>query len=198
MMKRHRLVSILLLMAVCLASCATSLAEMDVYANPTNGYQISYPANWTILNRETIDAIMKLVMGGHIPGIDGSVLEQYSAQIQQMDAVMFITPSGDMSAIIYEDAHIPLMSTLLKTMVCPQVIAQYRLMFDEIEVLDPGSILQIGDNEFVFLSMVVSPMGEKTQIDLYLYSQGKVVYTMAFSAEDPNTKDILASFVPGK
>jgi len=197
MMKKNRLMLVTLAAALCLFSWSSALAEMEVYVNPSNGYQISYPSDWTILNRETIDMLLGLAVDGNIPGIDGAVLGQYAAQIEQLDVVMFITPSGDTPTIGYEDAGIPLSPNLIQTLVCPQMIAQYEAMFDQVEVLDPGSIVTIGDNEFVFMSIKATIMGTQMQIDIYSYSHGNLLYSLGFTADDPTTQDILASFAPG-
>jgi len=197
MMKKYRLIPIALLMALCLVFNTTALGEMEVYINPTNGYQISYPSSWQIVNRETIDAIFTLVKSGIVSGVDGSFITQYAEQIEQMDTVMFITPDFDTPTITYEDVGMSLTPRLFQMIVCPQIITQYKTMFGGLEVLDPGSIITIGDKEFVFQSMATTVMGETMQVDAYYYVHGKVLYSMAFTAGDPNTQEVLASFVPG-
>ena len=167
---------------------------MIEYTNPENGYRIMHPASWNIADRETVDGLLNLVTGDGVPGVDGSVLRQSEGQIRNGNIVMFWTLDGGIHVIACEETPLRLMPSLAASLLCPQIIAQYRQMYAKVDVLQSGAVARYGDNEFVYLSMRVHVPGDTLVIDLFLYFGDKAMYTLAFDAADPVTGDMLASF----
>ncbi|MCL1963733.1 MAG: hypothetical protein FWF69_01550 [Firmicutes bacterium] len=193
-------VCVLVAMTACAGNALS--AELVTYTNPTDGYQIGCPEGWRFLSRDTIDTVLGMVTSGNLSDIDTSTLAQYKAQIEQMDMVIMAGPLNNNINIVYENTVIPFTPSFMVDSVCPSYVAQYKTIFADLEVLDAGSVVTVGDMDFAHMAIQAVASGTEMRIEQYLYPKGTSLYSLTFSSRggfemEPVAQEVLASFVPG-
>ena len=159
-MMNKRLVS--LLVSLMLVFCATAGLAEGVYES--DGFNVSYPEGWVLMDKSTIAAVTDMVSGGQIEGIDPAAIAQYAAQIDSMDMVIVMSADSTMNANFIVQA---VGMQLTPDMILPQApsfLSQYEAAFSGCEVLDPGSVVTYGENEYVQIAIKAQVMGAELVI----------------------------------
>ncbi len=182
-------------------------AEWTTYTHPTIPYQISYPADWVLISRETMSQLAESVTAGGVEGIDSAALENYKAQLQVLDMVSFISPTGDVNFNIqYHDLEAVLTVEDLKTGLCPAMAQELLGAFPNATTLVGGEILEAGDNQFAYIAIGYNINGmDAIAMQTYI-TEGTILYMTTFTvisslvtdidAVDATIEAICTSFVP--
>lgn len=181
----------------------------ETYENEANGYSIDYPAEWTILSKETLQTTMDALTSGEteIEGMDSSVLEAYKAQIEGMDMVMFMSADGAVNANInYQAMPMKLTGDLIVSSVYPMVVQQLQAAFADYAPLADPQIEKVGDYEFVLTAGQYTLSGVPCIMMQAYHCSEKNLYTVTYTvntslnpdmeALDAISDAMLASFVP--
>lgn len=197
------------LSVILILSSVLALAEPATYVNETDGYQISIPDGWNIVDRANIDEALELFASGDLSGVDPTIVEQNRAQIEQMDMMMSISPDGAINFNInYQDLGQEVSIADVAEQLCPASLEQMKTMFAEMEIYSEGDLITMGTNEYAMISFgVVVNNQEMYLLQLYGLSGTKLYITtftvtpaaMTISEEEMNQliEDIASSFVAG-
>lgn len=139
-----KLLSLLLAALVMLAPvCAMAAdASYETYGNEANGYSIDYPAEWTILSKETLQSVMDAISSGEkkVKGMDSAVVESYNAQIQQMDMAMFMSEDGAINSnVTYMAVPEKYSGDVIISSVYPVVLQQVKSAYLDYEAIGDHS-----------------------------------------------------------
>jgi hypothetical protein len=200
------LAALLVLAPVC--AMAADVAY-ETYQNEANGYSIDYPAEWTILSKETLQSTMDALTSGEtkIEGMDSSVFEAYKAQIESMDMVMFMSADGAVNANInYQAMPTKLTGELIVSSVYVMVVQQLQAAFADYALLADPQIEKVGDYEFVLTAGQYTLSGVPCIMMQAYHCTEKNLYTITYTintslnpdmdALDVISDAMLASFVP--
>lgn len=210
MKKWSHLFLVTLLILSSMGAAQTALAETNTYVNPTDGYQIAYPAEWTMLDRSTIDDILQIAAEGKIPGLDVSSIQGFKEQMDSFDVAVFIVPGEAVITVEYTDlgseaAIVDGDILKLIELLCPDTIQQYESALGNVDVIDAGSIAAFGEREFVTMSLTYELMNTPMSVNFYNYLSGTTLYVITVSYAvtgaapkglDTHLEDMLLSFVP--
>lgn len=206
-----KLLSLLLAALFMLAPVCAMAADgsYETYENVANGYSIDYPAEWTILSKETLQTTMDALTSGEteIEGMDSSVLEAYKAQIEGMDMVMFMSADGAVNTNInYQAMPMKLTGDLIVSSVYPMVVQQLQAAFADYAPLADPQIEKVGDYEFVLTAGQYTLSGVPCIMMQAYHCSEKNLYTITYTintslnpdmeALDAISDAMLASFVP--
>lgn len=201
-----RLLTVLLLLA--LAVPAIALADSDewtAYTHPDDGYQISYPSDWTMADKDTIEKILDDATAEGIRGMDTSVLESSRDSILNDGLTLFIAPGNGLNFNIqYQDMGQEFSAQQLVEAVCPSIIEHFQSMFSDMEVLVPGDVMIAGDVEYAYVFIRLQTNGEQTLLSQTYTMRGTELYIITYTlfpergldveAADALTYQIAASF----
>jgi len=204
MKKTWALVLAALLLSVSFTAAAG--AEFLVYENATDGYRISYPADWTLASRENIAVILDKAEKGELPGIDTSAMAGYKEQIDAFDMMICAAPDRSVNFnIYYEDVGFAASDDLIIEELCPQRLGQMSNMLGEIYIYEDGDVLTAGDVTYVYIAFGAVANGDEILMSQMYYMNGTTMYTFTytcfldlivdFDAIDALTAQIAASFV---
>lgn len=187
---------LVLLLAGCCTAVTASTADVtyQTYVNEPFGYQIDYPADWTMLDKDTIDYYMAQLNEQNTSqaGISASAMEAVKAQIMQLEDgayVEFMAPRGDTVAIVcYDYPATPSMDYSIESL-APQFIAMYQTMFTDFTLLDSGSEYIVGDADFLKLQFETLLFGQTVRITaLYLFQNDRLYsFAATWLNTDPET-----------
>ena len=204
MMKR---IGTLLLVAILLCTATTALAGAP-YVNKNNGYVATIPEGWIMMDSETIDEVMDAIRSGEIDGMDLSSIEQYLPQIEQLDMAMFMTIDGSTNYnVLYQPMAQQFSAQELVDGLAPTAIGQYKTLFNEMSVIDAGSVQTIGNFTFCKVEISTVSNGLKMNLAQYYYCGASTLYVFSFTRMDsplnmePDlaaiAEEVLTAFKPG-
>ncbi len=208
-MKKTAVLFLALTLAISLALPALSAgADYTEYTHPADGYRISYPSDWILVDKETFGEAMELVLESGLPGMDVSAVEPLKEQILATDMMLCMSPDGAINMNMQiqpmpaEVSRQDIIDGLL-----PMVIEQMKTVFPGMEVVEPGDTVTFGDNEYAYYAFA-SVMGDTPMLQTQLYyPHGTTIYILTVTlkvelvddidAFDAQFEDIASSFVPG-
>lgn len=198
-----------LLAAALLLSTSALAAEYQPYINDSDGYQVSLPADWAIIDQKNVDELIASMTDGSlsIEGMDASVLQQYKAQMEAMDMMVCMGAAGNNLNIVYQALPMTLDNDALIASVLPTTIEQLKSMFADYQLLAGPMVYPVGDREFVAMVATYSVNGLTMISNQAYYLDGAKLYNFTITipgaqsqeklAElDQMIDEILASFVP--
>ena len=168
-----------------------SAAELSPYKALDGKYSVSYPAEWMMLDKDSVADWVEQAASGEItvPGINAEALRQYGESMKNSPLVLFMSPeTGDNVNITYVEE--PGLAAYTVDVVVQQLggmlAQQFQAVYGDYEPLDIGSTLQIGDRTFGHTSGTATVNGFKSQqIQLYFLTGGTLYYlTFTFRLVD--------------
>jgi hypothetical protein len=203
-MKMQKLLSLLLaaLLALAPAYAMATGVTYKTYQNETNGYSIDYPADWTVLSKETIRSNPdSLTQAG------ASVVETYKEQIDSKDMAVIMSGDGAVTvAIGYNPVSVQLTSNDLISTVYPAVLQQLEDAFEHCAPLNEPEAAKVGRLEFVRTAYKIRIQAADCVMLQAFYGSVGTFYTINctvnsdlnpdMDAVEAIFSDMLASFVP--
>jgi hypothetical protein len=186
-------------------ACAMARVAYKTYQNEANGYAIAYPADWTVLSKETIGSgVDSLMKDG---GANASAVEAYEEQIESLDMAVIMSGDGAVNAAIgYNPVSVKLTSGDLINVVYPEVLRQIEGAFEDCAPLAGPEAVKAGKLEFVKAAYKIRMQAEDCVMLQALYSSDSTFYTIncTVSSDLHTNMDaleamfdaMLASFVP--
>jgi hypothetical protein len=205
-----KLLALLMVLAVLIPSAAFAASdiEYEVYTNPTDGYQISFPSDWILLNSDTIDAVLDAVASNSVEGLDASSLEGQKEQIMSMDVAIAMAPDSWINVnVIYTPAGAHYSAEELKGEM-GAMLDSFSSMFQDFEGMADGEIAEYNGIEYVIFSGRYSIAGGQNML-VQLYSCPNTtlyIITVTINVSHESFNDVLSnticdaimnSFVPG-
>lgn len=181
--------SLILAVMLVFVSTAAFASELTTYANETNGYQIDYPSDWTLLSKDSITEVTDMIANGEIEGLDSATISAYVSQVEQMDMMVALNDDGTNINLIYQDVGMELSSDMLISML-PQMTAQFESIFSDFAATDAGSAVTLGDNSYVTVSGTYSLTGVSMMMSQYYASAGTTLYIFTITTPNPEALDM--------
>lgn len=196
-----RKITALLLALLIALTCVSALAEETVvtYTHPHLGYSFDYPSYMTVLDAETIDSIIDMMVSGEFDAIDFDYAS-IQAQIEAFDIVnMTDMSTGNNITVLGAPlgVGIPLDAQLLASAVLPATVEAYKASLPGCEVLDEGSVCTFGDNEYARMTLTYAPFGTTLHMDMYYFDVDDTLYTVTFTFDTGETPADLLEMVLG-
>ena len=170
---------------------------LATYASEGGGYSIGYPADWTLLSRETIQATLDALAGGalQVEGIDSPMLAAYAEQIAVSDAAMFLSPDGAISAsVVYEAVPAPLSAGDIIDKAYPGILADLQALLPGYEEVAGAEAQPIGDREFVGAMGGYEAGGTRYAMVQAYCCIGNAFFTVTFTVDTSVYPDIEAIY----
>ena len=164
-------------------------ATFLTYTNPTNGFSIQYPSDWTMLDKATIGDVINRVTGGSIAGVDGSTLQAYQQKIEAMDMIVCLGPGGVNFNVNYADAGTEITSGLVINSITPAVVQQFKSMFTSVDIQVADQVTTIGGVEYVANIYVINGTTLMSQL---VPTGGTTLYTLTFTVPNYQSADMSA------
>ena len=175
----------LLLVALLLIPSALLATSGDMVTYTGAGYTVSYPADWQVLDRDTIDSVIEMVTEGQIEGIDSTTLAQYKAQIEATNMTIVMSKNGGINVnFAAQPIGVELDVDSVVSMFVPQVLSQLGTAMPGFEVLEEGSAYTAGDYTYAMLGGQFELMGRNNIITQLLLPHGTDLYVLTFTVVD--------------
>jgi hypothetical protein len=196
-------------MPAALAS-SSSAAEMayDTYVNETYGYSVDYPAEWVLLDSDTVGAVLEQLTSGDLT-IEGITSDALDALKTLMSGDMtgfaeFIDGNGNSFNVTCFTYPTPASIDSAMELLVPQIIASYQQTFSDITVLDSGSVYTVDDSEFIKAKCMYTIDGMTVLVTPLFLFENDLLFNISFTwvttgddevqALDQIMESVLASF----
>jgi hypothetical protein len=182
--------------------------QYNTYGNETYGYSVDYPAEWTLLDSDTVGDVMELLTSGELTfeGITPDALEALKTMI-----------SGDMTGFTeFVDRNgnnfnvtcftFPTLASIdaAKEILVPQIITGYQQMYSDMAVLDDGSVYTVDDREFIKVKCMYTIDGMTVLVTPFFHFENDLLFNIIFTwvttgdeetkALDQIMESVIASF----
>ena len=194
-----------MLIALTSADAAAAGVKYETYQNEANGYSIDYPADWTLLSKETLRSNPDRL--AEAEGMSASAVETYAPRIEAKDMAVIVSGDGAVNAAIgYQSVPAKFDSKEIVKNVYPAVLQQLEGVFEDYAPLAEPQVVKFGRREFVETAGRYTLSGVNIVVMQAFHCTGSTLYTIALTmtssvGPDMNEmKDIsdamLASFKP--
>ncbi len=201
----------ILTLALLITLLAPALAESPDYVrytHPTDGFQISYPADWFMLDKENFDGALRAIKESGNTAVDASAMEALKETIQAVDMFVCVSPDNAFNFNLYAlPLDGPVTGEDILSELCPMGLDELRSIYGEIEVNAEGVELAIGDLTYYAIAATAQPGGETVAIVQMYYPVDTQVYIFTYTIfmdraadldlVDAQSDAIASSFVPG-
>ncbi len=161
----------------------------ELYIDGKHGYSVAYPAEWLVLSRESMSAILDGIGSGKIPGggLASGDLAPFKEAIEGGDVVMFRDPQSNNNFNIVTEVSEQYRS--LSTEDIFPAIQDYlnRLYFedkDSFELLYEAELVDIDDRVFVSAGVRFVDVTPAKRIDQLFLCWEDALYTLTFTTDE--------------
>lgn len=164
----------------------TAESEYATYTNAYYNYTIDYPADWFVLDSETIKDIMKNITSGDVPA-DAftaeaiTMLDATFSQAADGDIVEFMDRNGSNFNVTCFEFPTLASIELVNYVFSPQIVTMYTNMIAGIEFLDSGSIYQLDGRDFIHIKCQYIMNGIPLTLSSLYYFDNGMVYNFSFT-----------------
>ncbi len=183
MKKTSALIACLLLI---LQVAGAGAHDMLPYTEPNGAYRLSYPADWVVVDQESIAILQEDMASGKLPtkGALADMINQNQRFTYETPTTVFGEIGTGIKLIITCEEN-PSYAGLSLEAFLAQIVGplaeQLQQRNRNIEFLDPGSVLSIGENTFSHLSGIVPIDGVTCQQEQYHYLKGSLMFCLTFN-----------------
>lgn len=178
---------IFLLLAMVLAlGCASAAAEdAQAYTHPRFGYSLAYPAGYVVLDRETIGQYDE----GEFFGYAFSFVKHH---IEAEDVVYIADTASDSHAVINRSETGGTMSAEeLISLKAPEYVSSNELFLTACKVIDDGSVVTYGSNEYARLAFTFEQRGETVALEQFMIVLNGALYHISISLYGEPSAELL-------
>ncbi len=202
-MKKTVAFALILLLMLPMAVLAEG-TDWKTYTHPVMGYQISHPADWTVITPERGEELIAFAQSAELEGIDPSLLAD-DPEYDGENLVTLTSPRGDLGVnISYEDLGVSLSPQLITEVICPMMAGEMQSVFTNAEIITEAALVKMGQIEYAVTIMRYQIMGMDATLILTYCMEGNILYTIsytiltAFSTDETGSvmDQISVSFVP--
>lgn len=195
-----KMLSVLLalsLLLCCVPALAEEAAEYAPYTDPTGHYSLEYPADYLLLDAETIDALIAAMESGEIDvGFDFSA---YASMLKESSLTIFMDPfTGNNINVVIMDLGAHLSADILVQLSIPATREQYKTMMPGAVYDDEGSVKTINGTDFAHLALQYPQNGVTVYMEQYVVCVGNLMYNLTFtynnSPEEADMAHMLSTF----
>lgn len=156
-------------------------AEYATYVHPELGYTFECPAEWYIIDAETIEMIFDAPETAQMfQGVD---LESYKQQIELTYMAMFMSPDGIANFnITAQNIGVPFSAEVLVEQLMPSLISQYQQLMPGVQFIEPGCVEEVEGKEYANL--------------MYMWDNGSQLIGAQFAACETGTLYMLTFSCP--
>lgn len=172
-----KLLSYVLILVFLLSFSGISETELTHYTHPDYGCSFSYPADWVVLDTETIQSLFEQSRLKEILKTDD--VSVYQQQIATNKMAMFVNYNNDNFNIVATPMRIPLPAQSVIDYILPDLINQFSSVYNGIRFINKGDILEIGGKEYAYIQYTLQEETVSTQY--YCCENGKI-YTLTFTS----------------
>ena len=200
-------IGMLALVAFLLCTATTALAGTP-YVNRQNGYAVTIPDGWIKMDSGATGEVEDTIRAEGIDGMDPSFVEQHLPQIGQLDVAMFTTVDGMTNFnIAYQPMSWQYSAQELVDTLAPIAIQEYKTLFNDLTVVDAGSVQTIGNFAFCKVEISAVSLGSEVGFAQYCYCGASSIYVFTFTRTDSRVnrapdlaalaQEVLTTFKPG-
>ncbi len=178
------------LLLCCAPALAEEAAEYTPYTDPTGHYSLEYPADYLLLDAETIDALISAMESGEIDiGFDFST---YGPMLKESNLTLFVDPfTGNNVNVVIMDLGAHLSAEILVQLSIPATREQYKTMMPDAVYDDEGSVKTINGTDFAHLALRYPQNGVSVYMEQYVVCVGSLMYNLTFTYNNsPEEADI--------
>lgn len=182
-MKKALSVMLTLTLLLCCMPALAEETEYIPYTEPTGQFSLEYPADYLLLDDETVDALFSAVEDEEIDfGFDFST---YAAAIRESNTVYFLNLlNGSNFNVVFQDLGGHLSANLMMLMIYPSLVEQYKTIFPTAVFDDEGSILTVNGVDFVRLALRYLQDDVTVHMEQYGVCMGNFLYYFTFSSDN--------------
>lgn len=185
------MVLILLLATV---PAALAAGEYAAYSNAAYGYTVQYPAGWMALSADTLGPMIQQFTGENASVFGTDAMDGFESDMS-VDAAgiaVFLDVSGNSFSVIpfafltadsMQEAHDALSTELASA---------YQQNLDGVTVVDSGSVVAIGSNEFIRVRLEYAADGQTMVITSFFNFQNNVMFQLSFTWLTAGESDVQA------
>lgn len=183
MKKMTALLLALLLAVMCIPAMAE---ETQVYTHPTQGFSITLPADWLVVDNTNVDAYIAAYENGEMTfaGTNAQTLTQLKAQTAVQDCAIAINENSNNLVMMGADLGVELTNEQFVQTLIPSFKQQIAATMPGLEFTSEGEIVTLGENEFIFLSAEMDLGGAKMYADQVFMLDGTMMYLINVTATD--------------
>ena len=182
MKKLLSLVLVLMVILPCAAMAESPEVELTTYTHANQLYTIGYPADWTVLDKASIESISNAVAEGQIDGLSNEQVQAYAQQITSADMTIFTDPAGNHVNVVVQELGTDMSADMLVSMVAPSIVSQYESMFEGCTVTDTGSVATINGRGYMTLAVTYEVVGIELSLSQYMIVVNGTLYTVTFTS----------------
>ena len=180
------LILILLSWSFALAETTTAFSiGYTTYTNDYFNYKVDYPVGWLVMDSETINDQIQRIANGDIE-VDAFTAEGIVMMEVELSAatdgyiVEFADWIGNSFNITCFEFPTRASIELTKSVFAPQIIREYSIMIEGLEVLDSGSIYELDGRSFLHIQYHYLVNGKPLTMTTLYYFENGMGYNICF------------------
>lgn len=198
MRKMKLLLPLVMLFALALSAAAEPAPALEpgyiAFEHPRFGYSIEYPAGWTLLDKDGIDAVFDAIAAGETELSQAGIqmMEQARQEIELNDIALVISPTLNGHSVNVLASPMDPLPTVQQAQeqLAPLLKQQYEQMFTGLKMLDEGSVIQVGGLEAMKVAYAFTGAGQEyTQNQYYFFTNGHQ-YIFTFTWVSPTGEEL--------
>lgn len=166
----------------------TASSDLTTFTNAEQGYSISYPSDWYPMTQEFMDSLAASIGETEFAGMDSATIQSSVAQAAAQGLHMVYLPDFASNFNITGNSLGMTADTAMLQALCPTLQAQLQATFGEtFSVVDSGSVVQYGTNEYVQMSYTYSLEGISIFCTQCMISFNDTLYVVTLSYPNDGT-----------
>ena len=163
-------------------------SDLTTFTNAEQGYSISYPSDWYPMTQEYMDSLAASIGETEFAGMDSATIQSSVAQAAAQGLHMVYLPDFASNFNITGNSLGMTADTAMLQALCPTLQAQLQATFGEtFSVVDSGSVVQYGANEYVQMSYTYSLEGISIFCTQCMISFNDALYVVTLSYPNDGT-----------
>jgi len=163
-------------------------SDLTTFTNAEQGYSISYPSDWYPMTQEYMDSLAASIGETEFAGMDSATIQSSVAQAAAQGLHMVYLPDFASNFNITGNSLGMTADTAMLQALCPTLQAQLQATFGEtFSVVDSGSVVQYGANEYVQMSYTYELEGVSIFCTQCMISFNDALYVVTLSYPNDGT-----------